>query len=1018
MSGQESRDERTPATRTGTGAGDEDVLAATTLGRYQILSLAGVGGMGRVYAAFDPHLDRRVAVKVVRRSDDALHQKRAAREAKALARVSHPNVVAIHDVSEHEGQLLIAMEFVTGRTLKSWMRQNPPSESKQWLLDALDILLQAGQGLVAAHEAKLVHRDFKPSNVLVGADGRVRVVDFGLARDVHRALSEEETGAGASSNSGEPITRTGAVMGTPAYMAPEQPTGRALDGRVDQYAFCVSAWEVLFGIRPESGVAERPDGSVVPAQVEKALRKGISKEPPRRHRSMASLLALLQTERELLLGERRRVSRWWMAAAAAVGGLAWAAMPSHVDPCADPGRELKGVWGPDESAALRAVFEGSGVPYAQDSWTRVDAAVDRYVTEWTEMASEACEASQHERPLPTTGGTVACLAQRRRVLASYLEVLTAGQPEALAKAVAGVEDLPAVSLCGEADFVLSGFETPTGAAAAEVVDVRETLAESAALRSTGQHRRAANLVSGLQSRVESIDFPPLSQDYAVERASVFSDSENFQRGEQLLLEAYAGATDSGRRGVALDAASRLAYRLARRGKIEASKRWLSLAEPQHASVLGDAQRALLLRRRGNVLDGIGNSAEAVAALTASFEIEERRLGADAPGLAEPLSDLAVALRSAGKYDAADAKLERALILARQLGDTHPAVAQVLHAQIGLFVALERGRDAIPLAEEALRIRQRTYGADHPIVAHALIDLGSVTMESGDSQGALTLFERADATLAAAGEDERIARTVALLWMGGALGRLGRRDEAAERVELAHSIRRSLLPESHPDIALSLNDLAFARTNQGRFEEALALYGEVRDLMVRNLGPNHPDLELPEGNIGTALMRLERYPEAMSILQDQLGRIESSLGKAHPRGARPLYNLGLCAEEMENFAEAALYHSASLASLESPGGEASPMQSFPLIGLARVALADGRPADAIAFAERALRLTEGDKLLTADARSQLAKAVWLTNRDRARARNLADAAIEAYLEEGTAADANRKELQDWREDHGL
>jgi serine/threonine protein kinase len=143
------------------------------------------------------------------------------------------------------------------------MVEHPPSDSPAWLLEALDVLLQAGRGLAAAHAVELVHRDFKPSNVLVGNDGRVRVVDFGLARDALQSSGSEATGERSVSASSEQVTRTGTVVGTPAYMAPEQSEGRALDGRTDQYAFCLTAWEVLFGTRPEAGDAERPEASVV-----------------------------------------------------------------------------------------------------------------------------------------------------------------------------------------------------------------------------------------------------------------------------------------------------------------------------------------------------------------------------------------------------------------------------------------------------------------------------------------------------------------------------------------------------------------------------------------------------------------------------------------------------------------------------------------------------------------------------------------------------------------------------------
>jgi tetratricopeptide (TPR) repeat protein len=209
----------------------------------------------------------------------------------------------------------------------------------------------------------------------------------------------------------------------------------------------------------------------------------------------------------------------------------------------------------------------------------------------------------------------------------------------------------------------------------------------------------------------------------------------------------------------------------------------------------------------------------------------------------------------------------------------------------------------------------------------------------------------------------------------------------------------------------------ARSGEGRFEEALELYGQARDLMVRNLGPGHPDLAVTEGNLGTALMNLDRYPAAASIIEDQLRRIEATHGKGHPLSAQPLYNLGLCAEAMENLVEAATRYGDSLAALEADGPPA-PTLSFPLIGLARVAVADGRPLDAGPVAERALLLTGGDAVLRADAQAVLAEALWLARKQRPRARELADAALEAYSEIGAAADSNREDLEQWRNNHGL
>lgn len=1018
MSEQDDRGQDTPATRTGNEGTQQPIAAAQSLGRYQILSIAGTGGMGRVYVAFDPQLDRRVALKVVLGSGGDTHQKRAAREAKALARLSHPNVVAIHEVNEHDGQLLIAMEFVTGRTLKQWMAEHAPSEEKKWLLDALDVLLQAGRGLAAAHEEKLVHRDFKPSNVLVGEDGRVRVVDFGLARDARQSEVLDATGESAGSGSSEQVTNTGAVVGTPAYMAPEQTEGAALDGRTDQYAFCVTAWELLFGMRPKPGEVERPEVSVVPPGVEKVLRKGLSKAPSGRFAGMAALLERLEAERDGLLGRKQHSSRWWLLAATVGAGATWAWMSREPDPCADAGDELAEIWGPTQSEALRTVFLGSGVPYAESSWTRVGETVDRYAAQWSAARQATCQAVQRDRRLPTAAGTLGCLAQRRRALAAYLEVVGEGTPEAMDKAVLGAEQLPDVSLCLEADFVLSGFEAPEGVLAADASEVREVLAHSEALRKAGHYRRAEEIVVGQDARVKLIDFPPLSQDYALERATIPRVVGDNAHDEQLLLEAYVGASRTNRTAVAVEAASWMALALTGRGEAEAGERWLLLSEPGDDDNLSLEQRAELCGTRGRVLDLGGDFDNAVTVLTRCLAVEEQRLGDDAVALVGPLIALGQALTSAGRYAEAESTLERALTLARTLGGSHPMVGRALHARISLAAWLGESGRARALAEESLNIYQATYGESHTSTARALVAVGTAVFEIGETFEALALFEKADAIYQDAGEAHRYSRSFALSWMADALGELGRRDEAAERLEHVYSIRRSFLPDSHPDVAYALYNLAMARAEQGRFEKALELMLQARDLMIRSLGPDHPDLQLPEGGLGVVLYQLERYAEAAPMFKEQLKRIEAVHGSGHPLRAQPLYNLGLCAKHREDYAKAERFYAASLESIESGGDSSNPMLGYPLIGLATVAVADNRPLDAIAFSERALPLTEGDVILHADAQAELAKGLWLARKDRMRARTLVDTALQGYRVVGTAADSNREDLEGWRDEHGL
>src|SRR5205814_3700317 len=221
------------------------------VGRYRILHVLGSGGMGVVYAAFDPELQRQVALKLVRNEgagvDDELRT-RLTREAQAMARVRHPNVITVFDVGSWCGQLFVAMEAIDGSTLSTWLEVQPRS-----VAEILQVLHAAGRGLAAAHAAGLVHRDFKPDNVLIGADGRVCVTDFGLARPVTMREPSSPSHDGDTEPWTLALTQAGTAVGTPAYMAPEQMRGDTADERADQFSFCVALFEALYGVRPFAG---------------------------------------------------------------------------------------------------------------------------------------------------------------------------------------------------------------------------------------------------------------------------------------------------------------------------------------------------------------------------------------------------------------------------------------------------------------------------------------------------------------------------------------------------------------------------------------------------------------------------------------------------------------------------------------------------------------------------------------------------------------------------------------------
>jgi hypothetical protein len=323
------------------GGSGRPAVAGATLGpgdlidRYEIVALRGAGGMGVVYRARDPDLGRDVALKLLQADDgsggDEAGQRRLLREAQAMARIAHPNLVTVYDVGTFRGRVFLAMEFVHGRTVTEWLRD----EVRGWR-EVLAVFAQAGAGLAAAHAAGVVHRDFKPDNVLVGEDGRVRVADFGLARSLGEPVEPDEAATGAPDDAlSSPLTRTGAVMGTPAYMAPEQHHGQPADARADQFAFAVALYEALYGVRPFPGgthaeilaslLAGAPPSppsvrAEVPAAVGDALLCALAIDPAERYPDVETLLAALERARK---AATRRAGGWqrWLLAAAGIAIL-------------------------------------------------------------------------------------------------------------------------------------------------------------------------------------------------------------------------------------------------------------------------------------------------------------------------------------------------------------------------------------------------------------------------------------------------------------------------------------------------------------------------------------------------------------------------------------------------------------------------------------------------------------------------------------------------------------------------
>lgn len=403
------------------------------LGRYQPLRVIGQGGMGQVFEAWDPQLERRVALKVLRIAepvDHACHaDDLALREARCLARVAHPHVVGVHEVGRCDGLVFIAMELVDGPDLGSWLCERP----RRWT-DVLDRLLDAARGLAEVHRAGLVHGDVKPGNMLIGRDGRVRIADFGLARVRSRAagpelaalvrqvaaaveaelvveaeLTGKDAPSGRCSVSGLGLEPRAPAGGTRPYMAPECLVGGEGDRRSDQWSFCVMAWEALFGVRPYAGQSAqtilgsiaaaridrgrgRPRG--MPGGIEAVLRRGLSEDPGQRHEDIDALIGELERRRWRGRAFIRRLGIGALPAAMVVAGLALAhARPEtgEVEQCVVERERLEGAWGASERIRFEQRMMGSSIVLPRREVRFVSAHLDAWVAEWSRLWAHACD---------------------------------------------------------------------------------------------------------------------------------------------------------------------------------------------------------------------------------------------------------------------------------------------------------------------------------------------------------------------------------------------------------------------------------------------------------------------------------------------------------------------------------------------------------------------------------------------------------------------------------------------------
>ena len=846
------------------------------LGRYHIIDRLGAGGMGVVYRAHDPELSRDVALKLLLRSNSQSDTARARlrQEAQALAEVSHPNVVQVYDVGEDDASLYISMELIRGIDLRQWLEQGP----KPWA-QVVEMFLATGRGLQAAHARGLVHRDFKPANVLLGEDGRPRVVDFGLAYVTEPTGTQPlEIDPTSSSPRSGGLTETGVALGTPAYMAPEQHLGMTADARSDQYSFCLSLYECLFGERPFTGTSvhelsrakheltpKPPAGHKVPGALVKAVLRGLLPDPSRRWPTMDTLLHALE------LAARPRRARWVLGLA--LGGtsiaLASATALNPTSPttggCPPAAERLAGVWDDARAQALHDGLERSGSSYLATTWPRLRSRLDEYAQDWGGAYDSACEASrQSEVDTALSDQRMRCLTVRRDELSSLVDVLTTGEGESARNAISAVTQLRPVSAC-ESPSLVPAID-PARQADADAIHAQ--LLEAASLTQIARFDRALALAEPALERATALQLDALRA-----RALLVVGKLRKAKGEpepaaEAMSESAMLATSLGMDRLAAEAAIELvSVAGAWRSRYDEAMEWNRHAQASIARLEQDpALEAARLGSLGQLQMYLGHLDEAIEALQRSLALHRERLAEGHPTVAWAQSTLGDALVRAGRFDEGLEATRSALSTGEQaFGATHPSVG-VMHSRLAVAWIRQGNYDqAAEHSQRAVSILEDALGPEHQNTVALTINLGQVEHRRGRLDRANEVYLKVRPRLAGTSNEAVVL---------GALTDLAReRGDHAQALSYAvesRRLRESLWGNADTRVAIGLMVEGLALADVGRDEEAFAAFGRARSISADKPLPAPVQLIL-DAYEGRAHLSAGRYDDAVTGLQRALER---------------------------------------------------------------------------------------------------------------------------------------------------
>jgi eukaryotic-like serine/threonine-protein kinase len=791
---------QTPEEPDAPSMGSADALkSGATIGRYVPSRVLGVGGMGVVYAAWDPQLEREVAIKLLRPDSrvaaDVL-KARLMREAQAMARLSHPNVVTIYEVGAKDDQVFVVMELVDGGTLTQWLHAAPRSWS-----EIVRAFSAAGEGLSAAHTAGLVHRDFKPDNVLLRRDGRFGVTDFGLAREA--ALQESSTieSGELRQRFDERLTRTGAVVGTPAYMAPEQLESNRCDARSDLFSFCVSLYEALYGGRPFAGRnveelraslargAAEPRAGAVPAWVTRHVMRGLHINPAERPASMRELIdALGRDPRQKL--RRAGGAALVLSMIVLIMALVGDRLVTRRHRCDETAAPIAGRWNDAERAKIAGAFAKSGLPYAADTAGFVGRGLDAWAAAWRHERLDACEANQkHAQSAELYDLRMQCLDERLGELSAVVSELARGDKKSVDNAQGLVPPMGELERCRDEKY-LRAVEPPP-AMAKQLQPANDGLARAIVFCQDDRFDEAKREASAFS---EGIPWAPLESQRLAVLAMVAMDAGELKEAEK---QFYA-SIEAAERG---------------RDDWNATRSWTLLSY-----VVG-------------LLEGFHEEGLRIIKLAqAKGERIEGR-----PFLAKQLGYEAEFLRFVGRAKEAVPLVEQELALERKEGEVWEAKSLASYGNVlGMSGRLDEGLRA---HRESLRIMEKLFGPNHPLTCIALENVAVDEWYLGHPEQALPLLDRVVAVREKVLQPGHPLTAAVLTNRAGTQVALGHWREAQADAARAVQILTTAIGATTPALIEPLNYAARARIGLGEPRPALAL--AERGLGIVERGDSDP-----------------------------------------------------------------------------------------------------------------------------------------------------------------------------------